>query len=414
MVLEKYLGQKGPEFFLKLKKENGKVFWIDGYIFVFDEKYVNEICVKQYSNFIKAIGWHRMREGIGDGLLTSEDPKHLYRRRILNPEFHINKINDHINKMSSIISNELKKIQDQKQFNVLDYFLNLSYTVLTNTLFDDKYLSESKEFKSIFDLIIKKSNNVLYPSDEPLDKYKKDLHEITSKIILKRMSSTEKHDDFLNLLIESFNHGDISLEDIVDEVLSMLLAGHETTANVVVWAICHSRLDKDILDSIKNESNIFSNNKENKKILDLLDDLKISEYIIKETLRMYPPVWVTPRESLNDCYIENTFLPKGTKVILSSYVSQRDEKYFDDPDVFMPLRWENNFEGTLPTGAYFPFHIGPRKCIGYKFGEIQAQITILEFFKNFEVEIFNKIPDGLPLSTYRPSENFTLSIKRIN
>jgi cytochrome P450 len=412
MSIQDNLKKAGPEFLLNLKKQNGEVFWIQDYLFAFNENYVNEIYVKQYNNFTKAGGWHKIKEGIGSGLLTSEEPNHLVNRRILNPAFHVNKINKHIDEMRSIISQELSNLQSQSEFNISDYFLNLSYVVLTNTLFNDKTLSESKEFKDIFYSIMKKTVDDEDPHHESLEEYRNSLYNLISKVVLDRVSNEEHNDDFLDLLIESFNDGEMSLHEIVDEILSMLLAGHETTANVVSWAICHVALNQEIKNNIKIESDLFIDKINTDGVLDSLKDLNNSEYVIKETLRLYPPVWSSPREAISDCYIEDTFIPKGTKIILSSYVSHRDEKYFDDPELFMPDRWDNNFEDTLPQGSYFPFHLGPRKCIGYRFGEIQAKITLLEFFKNFEIDLLNGMPKGVPYATYRISENFCVELRK--
>lgn len=413
MSIQKHLKKAGPEFLLNFKKENGNVFWMQDYLFAFDEKYVNEIYVKQYSNFTKAGGWHKIKKGIGEGLLTSEEPKHLKHRRILNPAFHINKINAHIDNMSYMVAEEIQLLDTQDEFNISNYFLDLSYKILTNTLFNDPNLYESKEFKEIFYSIMKKTVDDEDPYRESLDEHNKNLYNLISSIVLKRIDNEERHDDFLDLLIDSFSSGDMSLQEIVDEILSMLLAGHETTANVVVWAICLVALDSNVLYKIKQESVAFSENKKTETILNSVKDLKVSEYVIKETLRLYPPVWSSPREAIEDCYIGDTFIPKGTKIILSSYVSHRDGEYFEEPEKFIPMRWDNDFENTLPVGAYFPFHAGPRKCIGYRFGEVQSQITLLEFFKNFEIDLKDKMPDGVPLATYRPSENFRVPIRKI-
>lgn len=414
MSIQKHLKKAGPEFLFNFKKENGKIFWMQDYLFAFDEKYVNEIYVKQYNNFTKAGGWHKIKKGIGEGLLTSEEPKHLKHRRILNPAFHINKINAHIDNMSYMVAEEIQLLDTQNEFNISNYFLDLSYKILTNTLFNDPNLYESREFKEIFYSIMKKTVDDEDPYRESLDEHNKNLYDLISSIVLKRINNEERHDDFLDLLIDSFSSGDMSLQEIVDEILSMLLAGHETTANVVVWAICLAALDSDVLYKIKQESEIFAENKKTETILNSIKNLKVSEYVIKEALRLYPPVWSSPREAIEDCYIEDTFVPKGTKIILSSYVSHRDEEYFEEPEKFIPMRWDNNFESTLPVGAYFPFHAGPRKCIGYRFGEVQSQITLLEFFKNFEIDLIDKMPEGVPLATYRPSENFRVRIRKIN
>lgn len=412
MSVQEDLKSGGPDYLLDLYKEKGNVFWLDGYLFAFDPFYVNEVYVKQYNNFVKAAGWHKMRKGIGNGLLTNEEPQHLAHRRILNPAFHISKINSHINKMYSIIEEEIKLLEEQDDFKIADYFLNLSYKVLTNTLFDDKDLASSREFKDIFYSIMEKAGRGEKPGSNSLDRDRELLYELISKVIEKRNNSPEEHNDFLDLLIESATSGDMTIQDVVDETLSMLLAGHETTASIIVWAICHSSVDNDIIKQIKLESNSFKNNVEKNSVLDSVKELKFSEYVINETLRLYPPVWSSPRKALNDCQIADTFIPKDTRIILSSYVSHRDSRYFYDPFNFIPRRWENGFEETLDQGVYFPFHIGQRKCIGYRFGMIQAQITLLEFLNRFTVHLSNGMPSGVPLATYRPNEDFAVTIKK--
>jgi cytochrome P450 len=406
MSIQEDLKTKGPEYFLKLKNENGKVFWLDGYLFAFDPKYVNQIYVKQYDNFIKAGGWHKMR--------TNEEPQHFLHRRILNPAFHVNKINLHIEKMTNIISKEIEFLPDTKDFLISDYFLDLSYKVLTNTLFNDKDLSTSKEFKNIFYSIMEQVGKGEKDGLGTLSQDRDKLYSLVSEIVFKRIENKENHNDFLDLLIESLSQDEMSIQDIVDETISMLLAGHETTASIVVWAILHSSAEQNILNKVQSEAKEFNSKKIKNGILDTLKNLKYSEYVVNEALRLYPPVWYSPRQAVEDCQIEETFLPKGTKVIVSSYVSHRDEDYFKDPFKFIPERWDDGFENSLPIGTYFPFHIGQRKCIGYKFGMIQAQITLLEFFNSFEITSDYNISEGVPLATYRPKQETCVSIRRIS
>ena len=411
MSVQQDLKNNGPEYILGLQEKYGNNFWLDGYFFAFDPEFVNDIYVKNYNKFIKAGGWHKMRKGLGEGLLTSEEPKHFKHRRILNPSFHISQINNHIQKMYEVVYEEIKKISSDSTLNVSDFFLDLSYKVLTSTLFDDKNLAQSKELKEIFYITMKKVASGEDSTPGSLDDTRARLYDFIYDVVQERIKNEEKKNDFLELLIESFQDNQISMQDVTDETISMLLAGHETTASAIAWSIYHASYDKNILDKIKIESTCFKNNLDNKDILNSIKDLYYSKYIINESLRMYPPVWYSPRQATEDCKINGVLIPKDTKVILSSYVSHRDKRYFKDPELFIPERWENDFESELPSGAYFPFHLGPRKCIGYRFGMLQAQITLLSFFSMISPDIITSIPSGVPLATYRPEPSFIINIK---
>lgn len=401
--IQRKLKSEDPNFLIDLKNQYGNTFWLDNYFFAFDPHYVNEIYVKQYSNFIKAGGWHKIREGLGDGLLVNEEPKHLAHRRILNPAFHIKKIETHLYKMHKIINEEVNLLSNQNQFDLSKYFFDLSYKILTNTIFDDEDLRDSQELQKVFYSVLKKVGTGEESEPTSFEEDKQYLYNFVKMVIERRLENQEHHEDFLDLLIDAYSNENLSLQDITDEILNMMLAGHETTANTVIWAISNIYNNKIMMDKIKKESKIFVEKINEKNILSLCKELNYSKNIISESLRMYPPVWFSPREALKDCLIIDTKIPKGTKVIVSSYVSHRDENYFKNPENFIPERWDNNLEESLPPGVYFPFHMGPRTCIGYRFGFLQAQITILELFNKLEIDLINGYPGTLILATLRPS-----------
>lgn len=410
MNIQKQLKSEDPSFLLDLRDQYGNAFWLDSYFFAFDPQYVNEVYVKQYPNFIKAGGWHKIRKGLGNGLLVNEEPEHLVHRRILNPAFHIKKIESHLYKMHKIINEEISALSQKDSFDLSTYFFDLSYKILTNTIFDDEELSKSKKLQDVFYSVMKKVGNGEENEPGSLDEDREYLYDFISRVIKKRLDNDESHEDFLDLLIEASVSNNLSLKDITDEVLSMMLAGHETTANTVIWAISNSYNNQSIVKKIKDESDIFVNKINKENILNICKELNYSKNVISESLRLYPPVWFSPRQTLEDCVIVNTKIPKDTKIIISSYVSHRDPNYFEDPNTFIPERWDGGLEESLPSGVYFPFHIGPRTCIGYRFGFLQAQITILEFFNKIKVDLVDGFPKTLILATLRPQSKIIANI----
>jgi len=125
--------------------------------------------------------------------------------------------------------------------------------------------------------------------------------------------------------------------------------------------------------------------------------------IVSEALRLAPPVWVSPRRALQDTEIGGTWVPKGAHVLVSQYASHRSENFFENPDQFQPERWIGEFESSLPRGAYFPFLLGTRKCLGDQFALLEANIILLEMARQKRLRpIASEIPRAEPRATYRP------------
>jgi cytochrome P450 len=412
-MIQDLLKIKGPTYLTELKEKHGNVFFLKSgsphdsniaeYLFAFDPVFVEEIYTKQYKNFIKAGGWHKLRKALGNGLLTSEEPIHLEHRRILNPGFHIKKINLYASQMHNLIKQETDHWINKKNIDLNDSVTLLTYNILTNTIFNNDMQENFDELKKIFFIILEKAGKGETTTAGSMDEYGDNLKELMSKVIEKRLNYPNEEKDFLDLLIDaSISDNKITLQDVSDEVLTMLLAGHETTASTVIWAICHLSLNKEFLEMIKLEAMEYSNRAKDGDQINLLKDLKFSRNVINEILRLYPPVWFSPRTAICDTQIGDTFIPKGTRVILSSYIMQRDEKYFENPNDFIPMRWNNDLENSLPEGVFYPFHMGPRKCIGYQFALMQSQISLLEIFSKMNIELLNGMPEGLAIATYRP------------
>ena len=414
---------RGPEYLLQLQKERGDKFFLNvatpssgsilskQYLFAFTPELVEEIYIKKYKNFIKSGGWHIIRKALGEGLLTSEEPIHLHHRRILNPAFHINKINYYLEKSLLIIKEETDKWLDKELIDIGEEMFSLSYKVLTNTIFNDDILEESNDLKTIFFQILAKTSHGEHSSPGTFQEISEKLNSLMLKVIKNRIENEREEKDFIDLLImASIDDDSISLQDISDEVITMLLAGHETTANTLSWCIAHMTQYEDYWELLMEESkkvNVGSDS-----IVHSIRDWDMSKFAINEALRLYPPVWFSPRMAVVDTQIEDILIKAGTNVIMSSFVTHRNNQYFNNPYTFNPMRWEGGLEESLPEGAYFPFHLGPRKCIGYQFAMAQSQMTLIEMAKKMKIELVGDFPKGLPIATYRPEGKVMIKITK--
>jgi cytochrome P450 len=228
------------------------------------------------------------------------------------------------------------------------------------------------------------------------------LVDIAEAIINKRLASGETKDsDLLGILLQMQDQ--ISIDHIRDEVLTLILSGHETTANVMSWAFSYLSKNPQFRKELEDEADRASWISENR--VPTYEELEISSpvasAVLQETMRLAPPVWVAPRIATVDCEIDGVQIPKGAHVLVSQYVTHRNPRYFPNPEVWDPTRWKSpDFEKSLPRGAYFPFGGGSRKCLGEYFALAEARLILLMVAKNFRLT--GNFPKAQPRATYRP------------
>ena len=190
------------------------------------------------------------------------------------------------------------------------------------------------------------------------------------------------------LAAQDVDGGQMTDEQLRDEVMTLFIAGHETTAAALTWAwyilaknpAVVSRLYTELDRVLGTRLPEFSD----------IPNLHYTDKVIKEVLRLYPPIWGIPRQTLRDCEIGGYQVPAGTSLTMSQWVMHRDPRYFDDPNKFKPGRWENNLDKKLPPFVYFPFGSGPRQCIGNSLAMTEIALIIAMFARDFD---FTLSPD---------------------
>ncbi len=401
-----------PEFLRKMQRKYGDIcsFFLSRELFigVFSPQGVYEVTISKQHQFVKGVGFARMRKVLGEGLLTNEEPIHLQHRRIMQPPFHHGNLDSYVALMHQLIKDRLTTWQDQIELN--PEMMALTLEIVSQCLFGLDSQKYTSQIAHSMEVAIDRIERTMLPGLERFDKtnlnYFKafrqssdDLVDIAEEIIDNRIkSNTTRTDDLLGILLSM--QSAISLDHIRDEVLTLILSGHETTANVLSWAFAYLSQNPSWQKKLQEEANSLDLTNA-PTYQELEDNSPIASAILWEALRLAPPVWVAPRIATEDVTIDNTPIPKGAHVLVSQFVTQRDPRHFTNPDTFNPERWlDPNFEKSLPNGAYFPFGAGTRKCLGEYFALAESRLILLMTAKQFTLK--TKFPKATPRATYRP------------
>jgi cytochrome P450 len=227
----------------------------------------------------------------------------------------------------------------------------------------------------------------------------------------KKLGNANEHKDLLSLLMAAMDEdgSQMTPKQLRDEIMTLFLAGHETTALTLSWAwhllsknpAAETRLHEELRDVLAGRSPTIAD----------LARLPYSRGVVNEVLRLYPPAYVMARTSIAPCTIGGYDFPVGSTIVLSQWVTHHDARFFSDPDAFLPERWLDGLEDRLPAGAYFPFGDGPRRCIGQNFALMEVVLVMATIAQKFQFRLASSqeiVPD--PLVTLRPRNGIRMRI----
>ncbi|WP_347549984.1 cytochrome P450 [Pseudalkalibacillus hwajinpoensis] len=336
---------------------------------------MKEILVSKASSFEKGSSASILSKTIGRGILTSEGETHNRQRKMTMPAFHKEKLAGY---MKVIQSETLKLIDSWKGGETLcvsNEMMKLTLCIILKTMFGkDISEPESDELAQAVSDIIEKSAGDLFlpfpvpgfiptPRNHRYHAGKEKLLALTDELI----AHTPKGDHLLHLLQTTTlsNGSPLSKEEIRSQILTMLIAGHETTANVLSWMWYELASQPEVEERLVEE---WHNTKEGVK------NQTMTGQFLKETLRLYPAAWVLLREAPEPVYLKGHYFKKGASFLLSPYLMHRNPAFFKNPDVFDVNRFSTENAKKLTSFAYLPFGTGPRSCIGSQFAMNEAQL----------------------------------------
>jgi cytochrome P450 len=353
-----------------------------------------------YHNFTKGRILRANRLMLGNGLILNEGENWLRQRRLVQPAFHRDRIPAYADVMVTFTERLAATWQDGESLDILPAMKRLTLEIIAKALFNSDLSSQAgvvgealevflEEFSARTNSGLLVPERIPTPGNRRLKKAVRRMDEIVFGMIQQRRLNGQASSDLLSALLKSGDErGDpMSDQQLRDEVMNILLAGHETTALALTWTwyLLATHPEEEIrlfaeLDRVLGGRC--------PQIADI-PNLPYTDWVLKEALRLYPPVWCILRVAQRDCDIGGYTIPAGSSLSVSQWVMHHDPRYFDDPEAFKPQRWANDLFRRLPAFVYFPFGGGPRRCLGYSFAMTEAVLIIAALASKFR---FNLVP----------------------
>lgn len=378
---------------------------------------IRDILVTHHRCFKKGRGLERVKRFLGEGLLTSEGEFHLRQRRMIQPAFHRQRIHGYGATMVAYAQRTAQRWQPGTTLDVAHEMMRLTLGVAGKTLFDADVEDEANEIGAALTELMHLFNVIASPLEEWLERLpllpaarrfqraRDRLDRIVYRLIDERRRSGEDRGDLLSMLLQAQDiEGDgtgMSDQQIRDEAMTLLLAGHETTANALSWtwyllsqhpeveARFHAELDQVLQGRTPTADDVTH--------------LPYTRMVFSEALRLYPPAWIIGRRALVDYQLRDYRLPAGTVVVMSQYVMHRDPRFYPDPQRFDPERWRPEQVEQRPKFAYFPFGGGPRLCIGEQFAWMEGVLVLATIGQRWRLRLApGQTVEPEPLITLRP------------
>jgi cytochrome P450 len=387
---------------------------------------IEYVLVKNSSNFIKGRVFRANRILFGNGLLISEGDFWRRQRRLAQPAFHRDRISAYATIMTGYTGQMMSIWKDGEIRDIYQDMKRLTLEIISKILFGVDISNQAEEVGNALRIAREEFTSrirtgLLIPESIPTPgnlrywKAVRGLNEIVLRIIRQRRLSKIETGDCLSMLLaaQDMDGSQMTDEQLRDEVMTLFIAGHETTAAALTWAwyllaknpVVVSRLRVELDQVLETRLPEFSD----------IPNLHYTDMVIKEVLRLYPPIWGIPRQALQDCEIGGYRVPAGTSLTMSEWVMHRNPRYFDDPDEFKPERWENNLDKKLSPFVYFPFGSGPRQCIGNSLAITEIVLIITMLAREFE---FTLSPDHVitpwPSFTLYPRDGIKVIVNHID
>jgi cytochrome P450 len=360
---------------------------------------------------------------LGNGLLTSAGELHKQQRRLLQPLFHRERISEYAAAFAEIAAPD--DWYDGEQRDVHHDMVEITLAVVARTVFDvDLDTEVATTIRRTLELDLSPNAGVgpgariaqrlRLPAARRIEAGRNELRAVVHRLIIDRRRTGTGSRDVLSLLLDArdADTGEAMSDDqVADEALTLLLAGHETTANALSWTLsllarhpeAQARLHAELDDVLAPDRRVG---------LADVPDLVWASAVVNEAMRLYPPAWMMARRLLEDRTVCGYSLAAGSVLILSPYVVQRDPQWWPSPEKFRPERWLDDAAGSQrPRYAYFPFGGGSRQCIGNSFAQLEAVVILAERCRRWSyTPVGPQPPASRPRVTLRPAAGVPLTV----
>ncbi|XP_067013699.2 cytochrome P450 4C1 [Anabrus simplex] len=384
------------------------------YVFITNAEDVEQLCVKERllnrDRYLIAV----LEKFMGKGLITSRDEYWKQQRKIIAPTFRPNILETYLsvfNSQACVLVSQLEKIASGDEFDVYPVLSLCTLDMICESTMGINFKAQEGRYTYLPHFLL----NLLYVLNKLVErpwlmfdtifhltsmgrKYKQEeklLHDLSDNIIRNKLRELREEKPpeqmnkgtFLDILIRSSESEGAALSNkqLRDEVITLLLAGIETTATSMCFTLMmlayHPQIQEDVHQELKE---VFADDWERPVTPDDVKNLQLLNRVIKETMRLFPPVFFTLREATQEVKLSTCTIPEGCMLFIPIYFIHRDPRFFPDPERFDPDRFLPDKSQERHPYSYVPFGAGPRMCVGYKYAEMQMAVTLSTVLRKYK------------------------------
>ena len=399
-----------------------KIGW-NHIVFLNNPDYIREVLVVQNDNFIKERTVRRTKMLLGEGMITAEGAQHRSQRQVAQPAFHRQRIPEYADMIVQEGVRMRDRWRDGEQRDIARDMMHLTLNVVAGTLFATDLRNEVDELADAINRIMGLYNFlVMLPAAEWLVhvrppglaafvRARKRIDAVVYRMIEAHRKAGHNGGSLLDLMLAaSPDHSAASEQSLRDQVITIFLAGYETVANALAWTWyllsqnpeCERRFHDEIDRELQGRPPTF----------DDVPRLRYTEMVLAESMRLYPPAWAMGRYARNDFRLGEFFLPAKTTVLISQFITHRDERFFPDPLRFNPERFTAEAKARRTKFTYFPFGAGFRQCIGESFAWMEGVLLLATLGQRWKLKLVSgHHVEPEPLITLRPKYGMKMQVE---
>jgi cytochrome P450 len=405
---KKYFDAFGDTFSLKIGKTKHVILSRDNEI-------AEHILQKQQKNYQKSeLQTKFISKYLGHGLLTANGDFWLKQRRLIQPAFHKHKMNQLVQNMQQTIISELRDLPEDKPIALFPIMNGLAFNVVAKSLF---HIGSIEAKMDRLKLIIHEVQNFLikeirvphkawwFKLSGQVKRHQQmalETDAIIKEIIDERVQSQTQQNDLLDMLLETRyeDTGDaMPVQQLIDEIKILFIAGHETTANALTFTLHLLGNHPEIQQKMYEE--LVAIESETCDVVEQLQKMAYTNAVLNESMRLYPSAWITDRENIADDSLLDYNIKAGTLIGVSFYELHRHPKYWKNPEAFNPERFLGE-QKKQSMQYFYPFGAGPRMCIGMGFAMYEMGLALSHIVKKYTIDSHNQQIQINPLITLKP------------
>ncbi|HEY7419680.1 MAG TPA: cytochrome P450 [Ktedonobacteraceae bacterium] len=358
-----------------------------------------------------------LRGLLGEGLLTSEGDAHRQQRRLVQPAFHRQRIEQYADTMVNYTLETLEGWQAGLEVDMVRQMQQLTLRIILKTMFNVESREQVVPLSQAFNMLAGQGSRKIpwlrsflasltgRPTKEQETRFRTastQLDAFVYTLIQQRRAEEQDQGDILSMLIEAQDENtSLSDQQIRDQVMTLMAAGHETVQNSLCWTLYLLAQHPTVQEKLLAELHTVLHGRA--PTAQDLSQLPYLDWVVSESWRVYPPAWRLGRRAIEPIELDGYHFRAGTIILLHQWVTHQLPEIWGDPENFRPERWDPRQQQKLPQGAYFPFGGGPRMCIGMPFAQIEARLLLATILQHYNPRLApNHQVVPRPLVTLRP------------